>query len=700
VTLVINGTNDAAVITPVTVNLTETNAILTTGGTLSITDVDNLATFVAQTNVAGSNGYGHFTVGSNGAWTYATDTAHNEFAAGTTYTDTLTVTSADGTTSTITVNIVGTNDAAVITPASVTLTESNAILTTGGTLAISDVDSPATFVAQNNVAGSNGYGHFTVGADGVWSYTTDTAHNEFAAGSTYTDTLTVTSADGTTSTITVNIVGTNDAAVITPAVANLTETNAILTTSGTLAISDVDSPATFVAQTNVAGSNGYGHFTVGADGVWSYTTDTAHNEFAAGTTYTDTLTVTSADGTTSTITVNIVGTNDAAVITPASVTLTESNAILTTGGTLAISDVDSPATFVAQTNVAGSNGYGHFTVGADGVWSYTTDTAHNEFAAGSTYTDTLTVTSADGTTSTISVNIVGTNDAAVITPAVANLTETNAILTTSGTLAISDVDSPATFVAQTNVAGSNGYGHFTVGSNGAWTYATDTAHNEFAAGTTYTDTLTVTSADGTTSTITVNIVGTNDAAVITPAVANLTETNAILTTSGTLAISDVDSPATFVAQTNVAGSNGYGHFTVGADGVWSYTTDTAHNEFAAGTTYTDTLTVTSADGTTSTITVNILGTNDAAVITPASVTLTESNAILTTSGTLAISDVDSPATFVAQTNVAGSNGYGHFTVGSNGAWTYTTDTAHNEFAAGTTYTDTLTVTSADGTTST
>ncbi|MCL9685894.1 VCBS domain-containing protein, partial [Legionella maioricensis] len=178
--------------------------------------------------------------------------------------------------------------------------------------------------------------------------------------------------------------------------------------------------------------------------------------------------------------------------------------------------------------------------------------------------------------------------------------------------------------------------------------------------------------DGTTSTITVNIVGTNDAAVITPAVANLTETNAVLTTGGTLAISDVDSPAIFIAQNNVAGSNGYGHFTVGADGVWSYTTDTAHNEFVAGSTYTDTLTVTSADGTTSTITVNILGTNDAAVITPASVTLTESNAILTTGGTLAISDVDSPATFVAQNNVAGSNGYGHFTVGSNGAWTYTT----------------------------
>jgi VCBS repeat-containing protein len=700
ITITLVGTNDGAVITPAIVSLSETDSVLTTGGQIAISDIDSVATFVAQTNVAGSSGYGHFNLAANGTWSYATDTEHNEFAAGISYTDTLTVTSADGTTSTITVNILGTNDAAVITPATVNLTETNAVLTTGGTLAITDVDSPLTFVAQNNVAGSAGYGHFTLGTNGAWTYTADTAHNEFVDGTTYTDTLTVTSADGTTSTITVNILGTNDAAVITPATVNLTETNAVLTTGGTLAITDVDSPLTFVAQNNVAGSAGYGHFTLGTNGAWTYAADTTHNEFVDGTTYIDTLTVTSADGTTSTITVNILGTNDAAVITPAVVNLTETNAVLTTGGTLAISDVDSAATFVAQPNVAGSNGYGQFTLATNGTWTYTANTAHNEFVDGTTYTDTLTVTSADGTTSTITVNILGTNDAAVITPAVVNLTETNAVLTTGGTLAISDVDSSATFVAQSNVAGSNGYGQFTLATNGTWTYTANTAHNEFVDGTTYTDTLTVTSADGTTSTITVNILGTNDAAVITPAVVNLTESDAVLTTGGTLAISDVDSAATFIAQSNVAGSNGYGSFTLATNGTWTYTANTARNEFVADTTYTDTLTVTSADGTTSTITVNILGTNDAAVITPATVNLTETNAVLTTGGTLTVTDVDSAATFVAQSNVAGSNGYGTFTLATNGAWTYTANTAHNEFVDGTTYTDTLTVTSADGTTST
>ena len=81
-------------------------------------------------------------------------------------------------------------------------------------------------------------------------------------------------------------------------------------------------------------------------------------------------------------------------------------------------------------------------------------------------------------------------------------------------------------------------------------------------------------------------------------VRNLTETNAAadISTSGTLTISDVDSPATFVAQAGTAGS--YGTFAIDAAGAWTYTASSAHNEFVAGTTYTDTFTVASADGTT------------------------------------------------------------------------------------------------------
>jgi VCBS repeat-containing protein len=306
----------------------------------------------------------------------------------------------------------------------------------------------------------------------------------------------------------------------------------------------------------------------------------------------------------------------------------------------------------------------------------------------------------------VTVNILGTNDAAVLTPAVANLTETNssADISTSGTLSISDVDNPATFVTQSGTEGT--YGTFSIDANGAWTYTADSAHNEFIAGQTYTDTFTVTAADGTQTTVTVNILGTNDAAVLTPAVANLTETNssADISTSGTLPISDVDNPETFVAQSGTEGA--YGTFSIDANGAWTYTADSAHNEFIAGQTYTDTFTVTAADGTQTTVTVNILGTNDVAVIGGVSTgSVTEDETVgegqLFTDGQLTIADPDAgQATFVAQASIAGT--YGTFTLDANGNWTYTADNSQEaiqQLGSEGTLTDSFTAVSADGTAS-
>src|SRR5439155_415287 len=112
--------------------------------------------------------------------------------------------------------------------------------------------------------------------------------------------------------------------------------------------------------------------------------------------------------------------------------------------------------------------------------------------------------------------------------------------------------------------------------------------------------------------VTMNTLGTNDAPVLSADTANLTEANtaAAISTSGTLTISDVDSPASFVAQAGTAGL--YGTFAINAAGAWTYTASSAHDEFAAGTTYTDTFSVASADGTLTSVTINIAGTNDAA----------------------------------------------------------------------------------------
>jgi VCBS repeat-containing protein len=659
---------------------------------------------VAQTAVAGSNGYGTFSIDSAGAWTYTMDSAHDAFVGGSTYTDSLTVATADGTTQVITVTMTGTNDAAIITGSgTASLTETNAAQSTGGTLNASDVDSATTFVAQTGVAGSNGYGTFSIDTAGAWTYTMDSAHDAFVGGTTHTDSLTVATVDGTTQVITVTMTGTNDAAVITgSSAASLTETNAVQSTSGTLSATDMDSATTFVAQTGVAGSNGYGSFSIDAAGAWTYTMDSAHNAFVGGSTYTDSLTVATADGTTQVITVTMTGSNDAAVITGSSTaSLTETNAAQSTGGTLSASDVDSATTFVAQTGAAGSNGYGTFDIDTSGVWTYTMDSAHNAFVGGSTYTDSLTVATADGTTQVITVTMTGTNDAAVITgSSTASLTETNAAQSTGGTLNASDVDSAATFVAQTGVAGSNGYGSFSIDMAGVWTYTMDSAHNAFVGGSTHTDSFTVATADGSTQVITVTMTGSNDAAIITgSSTASLTETNAAQGTGGTLSASDADSAASFVGQTGVAGSNGYGSFSIDTAGAWTYTMDSAHDAFVGGSTYTDSLTVATADGTTQVITVTITGTNDAAIITGSSTaSLTETDAAQSTGGTLGVSDVDNPATFIAQTGAAGSNGYGTFSIDTAGVWTYTMGSARNEFVNGVTYTDSITVASADGTT--
>ncbi|WP_448111475.1 VCBS domain-containing protein [Pseudomonas lini] len=564
VTITITGSNDAAVLSSANVTLTETNTPLSTSGTLTISDVDSAATFVAQANTAGS--YGQFSIGTNGAWSYIADSAHNEFVAGTTYTDTFAVSSADGTVTSVTVHILGTNDAALLSADIANLTETNTPLSTSGTLTISDVDSAATFVAQANTAGS--YGQFSIGTGGAWTYIADSAHNEFVAGTTYTDTFAVSSADGTVTSVTVHILGTNDAALLSADIANLTETNTPLSTSGTLTISDVDSAATFVAQANTAGS--YGQFSIGTGGAWTYIADSAHNEFVAGTTYTDTFAVSSADGTVTSVTVHILGTNDAALLSADIANLTETNTPLSTSGTLTISDVDSATTFVAQANTAGS--YGQFSIGTGGAWSYIADSAHNEFAAGTTYTDTFAVSSADGTVTSVTVHILGSNDAAVLSSASVTLTETNAPLTTGATLTISDIDSPETFQAQSGTAGANGT--FAINTAGNWSYTANSAFDSLNVGDSLSDTFTVLSADGTATAVTVTINGSNDSPTITfngggaTASVNVAENTAAVTT---VAATDVDLPAQTLSYSilNTAGTD-FSKFSISSSGVLTF----------------------------------------------------------------------------------------------------------------------------------
>src|SRR5207245_1736874 len=137
-------------------------------------------------------------------------------------------------------------------------------------------------------------------------------------------------------------------------------------------------------------------------------------------------------------------------------------------GTLTFSDVYCQAPVVSE--AATLSLHDALPIYSAGAWTYTASSAHNEFAAGSTYSDTFSVASADGTLTSVTIHIAGTNDAAVLSADTKTLTETNlaADISTAGTLTISDVDSPASFVAQAATAGT--YGTFAIDSAGAWTY--------------------------------------------------------------------------------------------------------------------------------------------------------------------------------------------------------------------------------------
>src|SRR5205085_2448517 len=569
----------------------ETNlaADISSSGTLTISDVDSPATFVAQAGTLGT--YGTFAINAAGAWTYTASSARSEERRGATESDTRSVACADGTQTSDTINNPDTIYPSVDSGGVRTHPETNlaADISSSGTLTISDVDSPATFVAQAGTLGT--YGTFAINAAGAWTYTASSAHNEFSSDERRAGTDSVASGDGTLTSVTINISGTNDAAAFSVDVRLLSRSvlSGSISSSGTLTISDVDGPATFVAQAGTLGT--YGTIAINAAGAWTYTASSAHNEFAAGTRSEERRVGAAAGGTLTSVTINIAGTNDAAVLSADEHNPAYNNllSLISSPGPLPSSDVDSPATFVAQAGTLGT--YGTFAINSAGAWTYTASSAHNEFAAGTTYTDTASGRAADGTLTSVTINIAGTNDAAVLSADVRNLTETNlaADISSSGTLTISDVDSPATFVAQAGTLGT--YGTFAINSAGAWTYTASSAHNEFAAGTTYTDTFSVASASAPLTTAVTDIARTTDAAVLSADVRNLTETNLAADISRSRPL-----PPTFptrrssdLAQAGTLGT--YGTFAINAAGAWTYTASSAHNEFAAGTTYTDTFSV-------------------------------------------------------------------------------------------------------------
>ncbi|MEW4325023.1 VCBS domain-containing protein, partial [Chromobacterium vaccinii] len=103
------------------------------------------------------------------------------------------------------------------------------------------------------------------------------------------------------------------------------------------------------------------------------------------------------------------------------------------------------AFFQTQTNTAGT--YGTFSIDANGNWHYNlnnSDPIVQALNEGESHIETFVVKSIDGTTSTVTVTVVGTNDIPVIDTGAGAVKE-DTTLTAQGTLHITDPDTGQAF---------------------------------------------------------------------------------------------------------------------------------------------------------------------------------------------------------------------------------------------------------------
>ncbi|WP_300436207.1 Ig-like domain-containing protein, partial [Zoogloea sp.] len=435
----------------------------------------------------------------------------------------------------------------------------------------------------------------------------------------------------TTTTVSITVTGTNDGPTARADSATGTEDQPV--TFGVLG-NDTDPDGDTLSVTGANVDPLKGSVVVNANGTLTFT-PAANINGPVEVTYT----ISDGKGGTSTAiaTVNIAPTADTAVLGTGTGAVKEDTPAQTTAsGTLSIVDPDAgEVAFQPQTDVPGL--YGTLTLAADGAWTYTLDNSKPEVQAlkeGETRPETFTVTSVDGTTTTVSITVTGTNDGPT---AVADLAATNEDLPVTFTVLGNDTDPDGDTLSVTGANVDPLKGSVVVNANGTLTF-TPAANINGPVEVTYT----ISDGKGGTSTAiaTVNVAPQNDApvaandlgAVTEDATLSVSATNGLITSTATPAGTDRDIDgdtltisAIRTGAENASGTAGtigtaitgtYGTLTVQADGSYTYVANHA-DALAAGAPATDVFTYTVSDGSktdTAELVITVTGTNDAPVI--------------------------------------------------------------------------------------
>ena len=190
-----------------------------------------------------------------------------------------------------------------------------------GVITVTDPDANQDSIkAQSN--SSKTYGSFSTNSAGEWSYTLDNTNSEIQAlntGETATESISISSLDNTTHTITITINGLDEPpqtpATFSGDLSASMNSGDTAPATGTVIVTDPD-PDEDVIIAQPSSTKTYGSFSIGTDGAWSYLLDNSNpavQGLKAGESLTDVIGISSFDGTTADITITI---NPAGIIVP------------------------------------------------------------------------------------------------------------------------------------------------------------------------------------------------------------------------------------------------------------------------------------------------------------------------------------------------------------------------------------------------
>ncbi len=697
VTVTVNAVNHAPVTVAETITVAEGGTVTTLNGeatSLLANDTDADLDSLVAVLVTGPT-HGTLVLNPNGTFSYVHDGSETTNDSFTYKTNDGTV---DGNEVTVNIKVTPVNDAPVGVADHIDVAEGGtATILASGAISLLANDSDAESNTLSAILVSNpSHGTLTLNANGTFSYTHD-------GSETTSDSFTYRANDGTANgnlvTVTIAVTAKNDAPIALDDTATTDENTAV-----TIAVrgNDTDAEGDSLAVTEVTqGANG----SVVIDAVTGNPVYTPNAGFSGSDTFTYTVDDDHGGTATATVTVTVNMVNVAPVTVADAITVAEGGTATTLNGgatNLLANDTDADLDPLVAVLVTGPT-HGSLVLNPNGTFSYVHDGSETTVDSFTYKTNDGTV---DGNEVTVNITVTPVNDAPVGVADHIDVAEggTATILASgANNLLANDSDAESNTLSAVLVSNPS-HGTLTLNANGTFSYTHDGSE-------TTSDSFTYRANDGTTNgnlvTVTIAVTPVNDAPQ-TNAVTVTGDEDTLVTIN--LAGTDVDGTVTgFVIKSlpanGVLYSDNLMTSAIAVGDVVSgpvYFKPTTNWNGSTSLTYAANDNLNLEDATPATVSITINPVADAAVLGSGSGTVKEDTPAQTSaSGVLSIVDPDAgQAAFQAQTNTPGT--YGSFSITAGGNWIYTIDNSKPVVQAlkeGETKTETFTVSSIDGTTS-